>query len=266
MSSYATIRYEVSDGVATLSLHRPERRNAITNQMVREVAQALAAAKEDATIRVLVLTGSGSTFCPGADINWVAGGSGATDGGSAEDQRLTTAEFVIPALLREMPAITVAAINGACAGAALGWVCGCDLRIAAASARFNTAFLDVGVAGDMGLPWSLPRLLGASKALQLMLLPDKFDAAEALRIGLVAAVHADEEFAAATRALVERLMAVNPPALRTLKRNVLDASTMSFPELLEVEAQRHIGLFALADTREAFAARAEKRAPRFTGN
>lgn len=266
MSSAPTIRYHVAGGVATLTLHRPERRNAITNQMVREVARALTIAKDDPEVRVLVLTGSGSTFCPGADIDWVAGGGGAVDGGRAEDQHLTTAEFQIPALLHEMPAITVAAVNGACAGAALGWACGCDLRIAARSARFNTAFLDVGVAGDMGLPWSLPRLLGASKAMQLMLLPDKFDADEAARIGLVAAVHDDDGFTAARDALVGRLLAMSPPALRTIKRTILDAATMGYTDLLEVEAQRHLDLFRLEDTREAFAARAEKRPPRFTGH
>lgn len=265
MNPTPTIRYHVAAGVATLTLHRPERRNAITNQMVREVARALTIAKDDPEVRLLVLTGSGTTFCPGADIDWVAGGSGATDGGRTEDQHLTTAEFQIPALLREMPAITVAAVNGACAGAALGWACGCDLRIAARSARFNTAFLDVGVAGDMGLPWSLPRLLGASKAMQLMLLPDKFDADEAHRIGLVAAVHDDADFPAARDALVARLLAMSPPALRTIKQTILDATVMGFPDLLEVEARRHLDLFRLEDTREAFAARAEKRPPRFTG-
>lgn len=262
---YATIRYEVNDGVATLTLDRPERRNSITNQMVAETARALMIAADDPAVRVLVLTGEGSTFCPGADIGWVAGGTGAADGGSADDQRITTEDFRIPAILHTMPAITVAAVNGACAGAALGWACGCDLRIAARHARFNTAFLDVGVAGDMALPWSLPRLVGASKANQLMLLPDKFDADEARRIGLVTSVHDEEQFRDAQEALVARLMAMSPPALRTWKRNALDAEAMGYADFARLEAQRHMELFTLADTREAFAAKAEKRAPRFTG-
>ena len=266
-AEYRTIRYEAVDGIATLTLHRPERRNAMTNEMVRETAEALARAAEDQGLRVLVLTGSGTTFCPGADLHWVASGSGAADeGGTANDQRLATADFQVPALLHAMPAVTVAAVNGACAGAALGWACGCDLRVATRSARFNTAFLDVGVAGDMALPWSLPRLVGAAKARELMMIPDKFDADEARRIGLVARVFDDESFRDEADAVVRRLADASPPALRTMKRNFLDAEGLRLSEFAEVEAQRHLDLFKLADTREAFAAKVEKRAPRFTGN
>jgi len=242
-------------------MNRPERRNAMTNQMVRETHDALAAAAADPTLRVLVLTGAGTSFCPGADLQWVAEGS--------SGERLSPDQFRIPALLHEMPAVTIAAVNGACAGAAMGWACACDLRIAASSAKFNTAFLDVGVAGDMALPWSLPRLLGASKAHELMFLPDKFDAAEAHRIGLVARVVYDAEpeaFAEAVTQLVERLTAASPAALRTLKQNFLDAEHQELGDFAVVEAERHIGLFTLDDTREAFAAKVEKRAPRFTGH
>jgi 2-(1,2-epoxy-1,2-dihydrophenyl)acetyl-CoA isomerase len=261
-SRYETILYDVVDGVATLTMNRPERRNAMTNQMVAETYAALTIASTDPALRVLVLTGAGSSFCPGADLQWVAGGS-------SGDDRLSVDQFRIPALLHDMPAVTIAAVNGACAGAAMGWACACDLRIAASTARFNTAFLDVGVAGDMALPWSLSRLLGASKARELMFLPDKFDAAEAHRIGLVARVVHDEEevgaFSEAVGQLVTRLTAASPAALRTLKQNFLDAEHQELGDFAVVEAERHIGLFALDDTREAFAAKVEKRAPRFTG-
>lgn len=265
MSSYKTIRYEVEGGLARLTLNRPERRNAMTNQMVGETFRALTIAANDPSLRVLVLTGAGNSFCPGADINWVAGGAAQSDGGDAADQELGTSAFQIPVLLHEMAAVTVAVVNGPCAGAAFGWAAGCDLRIASRSAKFNTAFLDVGVAGDMALPWSLPRLVGASKAMQLMLLPDKFDAVEAQRIGLVASVHEDTEIQTAAETLVSRLLAFSPPALRTCKQNFLDAVTLTYSEFAELEAQRHQGLFKLHDTHEAFAARAEKRAPRFNG-
>lgn len=265
-AEYKTIRYEVGDGLARLTLHRPERRNAMTNQMVRETSEALERCADDRDVRVLVLTGSGDSFCPGADLNWVAGGSGATDDTSADDQRLGVGSFQVPVQLHEMPAVTVAFVNGACAGAAFGWICGCDLRVAKRSAKFNTAFLDVGVAGDMALPWSLPRLLGASKARELTMLPDKFDADEARRIGLVARVFDDSDFDAATGAFIDRLMAFSPPALKTQKQNYLDAERLSFADFTALEAERHIGLFTLHDTREAFAARVEKRKPRFTGN
>lgn len=260
MTDWDEIRYEVVDGVATLTMHRPDRRNAMTNRMVRETSEALAVAAADRTIRVLVLTGAGSTFCPGADLNWVASGSE-----TAAEDRLDPEHFRIPQLLHEMPAITVAAVNGACAGAAMGWACACDLRFATASARFNTAFLDVGVAGDMALPWSLPRLLGAAKARELMFLPDKFDAAEARRIGLVARVFDDDSFRADVTDAIERLTAASPAALATLKQNFLDAEHHALGEFAVVEAERHLGLFRLDDTREAFAAKVEKRRPNFTG-
>ncbi len=266
MTGFRAIRYEVGEGVARLTLNRPERRNAMTNQMVGETFRALTSAAADASLRVLVLTGAGNSFCPGADINWIADGAGSADGGDDADQHLGTEAFQIPALLHEMAAVTVAVVNGPCAGAAFGWVAGCDLRIASRSTRFNTAFLDVGVAGDMALPWSLPRLVGASKAMQLMLLPDKFDAAEAERIGLVAAVHDDADIQQAGEQLVQRLIGFSPVALRTCKRNFLDAESLSLSAFAELEAQRHQGLFKLKDTLEAFAAKAEKRAPRFTGN
>lgn len=260
MNSYDEITYEVNDGVGTLTMNRPERRNAMTNRMVRETSEALAIAADDPSLRVLVLTGAGSSFCPGADLNWVAGGSE-----TAREDRLDPDHFRIPQLLHDMSAITIAAVNGACAGAAMGWACACDLRFATASARFNTAFLDVGVAGDMALPWSLPRLLGASKARDLMFLPDKFDAAEAQRIGLVARVFDDASFREQVTAAVTRLTAASPAALSTLKRNFLDAEQMGVGDFSVVEAERHLQLFTLDDTREAFAAKVEKRAPRFTG-
>jgi len=258
-ASYETILYEVTDGIARLTMNRPDRRNAMTNRMVRETYEALTVAATDPTIRVLVLTGAGTSFCPGADLQWVAGGG-------QGDDRLVPDHFRVPALLHAMPAVTIAAVNGACAGAAMGWASACDLRVAASSARFNTAFLDVGVAGDMALPWSLPRLLGASKARELMFLPDKFDATEAQRIGLVARVADDDQFPALVESLVTRLTAASPAALRTLKQNFLDAEHDELGDFAVVEAQRHLDLFRLDDTREAFAAKVEKRAPRFTGH
>lgn len=258
--TYETIRYEAKDGVARLTLHRPERRNAMTNQMVREVGEALTAVAGDSSIRLLVLTGAGSSFCPGADLQWVAGG------GEGRDQAITPEHFAVPAQLHDMPAVTVAAVNGACAGAALGWAAACDLRVATRSARFNSAFLDVGVAGDMAGPWLLSRLLGASKARELFFIPDKFDADEAHRIGFVARVFDDDAFADGVAAMVERLAAASPPALRTLKQNFLDAEGTTLRDFALLEAQRHLHLFTLADTREAFVAKVEKRAPRFTGH
>src|SRR5690348_16958472 len=175
--SFQTIRYGKSGAVATLMFNRPESRNGITGRMMRELHEALVSASREPELKVLVLTGAGRDFCPGADIKHYAG----SPGGAAEE-RSEIEHFNITLLLHELPIVTVAAIRGACAGAGFGWACACDLRFAAPSARFNSAFLDVAVAGDMAGPWSLPRIVGAGKARELYFLPGKFDAAEALRI------------------------------------------------------------------------------------
>ena len=164
-----------------------------------------------------------------------------------------------------MPAVTIAAVNGACAGAGLGWALACDFRFAAESARFNVAFLDVGVAGDMGGPWSLSRIVGSARARELYFLPGKFDAAEALRIGMVTRVFPDDRFREEVDAIVNRLTDCAPIALRTLKANFVDAERMDFAGYVALESERHFRMFETEDTREAFAAKAQKRKPQFKG-
>lgn len=255
MSDFETIRYEVDGHVARLTLHRPDRHNAMTNRMVRETRRALASAAEDRRVRVLVLTGAGTSFCPGADIFGIASG--------AADDPLEPSDFEVPVLLHEMPAVTIAAVNGACAGAGMMWALACDLRVAARSARFNTAFLDVGVAGDMGGPWTLSRLVGPSRARTLFFLPGKFDAEEAARLGVVERVVDDHALDAEVRTMVGRLVNAAPIALRTLKANFVAAERMSLRDFVSLETERHLKMFTTRDTREAFRARAEGRAPIF---
>src|SRR5271154_5404414 len=188
--TYQTILVERRGAVAILSLNRPEKRNSIGGPMMTELHEALSAIAADPAVRILVLRGNGADFCPGADVKHYGG----ADAAPAARGWSGTREFDVSVMLHEMPAVTIAAISGAGAGAGFGWACACDLRIASATARFNTAFLDVGVAGDMGGPWTLPRILGAAKARELYFLPGKFDAAEALRIGLVSRVAAAAGF------------------------------------------------------------------------
>ncbi len=255
MSEFETLRYEVDGGLARLTLDRPEAMNGMTNRMVREAREALELAAADPSVRVLLLTGEGRAFCPGADLKHFTSGS--------SDERLTAREFKVTTLLHEIPAVTVAAINGACAGAGLGWALACDLRVMTASAKLNTAFLDVAVAGDMAIPWSLPRLIGAARARDLSFLPRKVDAEEALRIGLVARTFADETFRADTEALVATLLAKSPTALRGLKEHYVVAERIGLADFVDYEAERHLRIAASADTAEAFRAFVEKRAPRF---
>jgi 2-(1,2-epoxy-1,2-dihydrophenyl)acetyl-CoA isomerase len=253
--TFETITYEVADGLCRLTLDRPEQMNGMTNRMVREARDALKLAAADESIRVLVLTGAGKAFCPGADLNHF------TSGGA--DERLTAREFAVTTLLHEIPAVTEAAVNGACAGAGMGWAMACDLRVMSAGARMNTAFLDVAVAGDMALPWSLPRLIGAGRARDLSFLPRRIAADEALALGLVARVFPDETFRADTEEVLAALLRKSPTALRGLKANYVAAERMALDEFVQHEAERHLVIAASADTQEAFRAFLEKREPRF---
>ena len=261
MADYATIRVERADALTTVTLNRPEQRNGMTNRMLRETCEALTAIARDGATRVLVLTGAGNSFCPGADIN-LATSDKPDPRESAPADPLC---FQVPALLHEMPAVTLAAINGACAGAGFGWACGADLRVAARRARFNTAFINVAFAGDMGVPWSLPRLVGAAKARELSFLCEKFDADTALRLGLVARVFDDDAFEQETRNIVDSLLARSPVALQALKSHYLSAERMSFSDYIALETEHHRNIGKMQDTQEAFKAFLEKRAPVFSG-
>jgi 2-(1,2-epoxy-1,2-dihydrophenyl)acetyl-CoA isomerase len=260
--AYETVHYESDGAIATVTLNRPTRRNSIAGSMLKDLNHALERAIADEGVRVLVLTGAGRDFCPGADLDATAGNS---DAGESSANRIGEDDFRMSRLLHEMPAVTIAAVNGACAGAGLGWAAACDMRVAADSARFNTAFLDVGVAGDMGGPWTLSRIVGPAKMRELYLLPGKFDAAEALRIGLVSRVWPEASFRDEVKALAERIASAAPLALRTLKANFLTSERASLADYLAIESQRHMGLFRTEDTKEAFRAIVEKRKPRYVG-
>jgi 2-(1,2-epoxy-1,2-dihydrophenyl)acetyl-CoA isomerase len=253
--TFETLVYETSGGVARLTLNRPEQMNGMTNRMVREARDALELAAADESLRVLVLTGAGRAFCPGADLNHF------TSGGA--DEVLTAREFAVTTLLHEIPAVTLAAINGACAGAGMGWARACDLRVIAAGAKMNTAFLDVAVAGDMAIPWSLPRLIGAGRARDLSFRPRRITADEALAIGLVSEVFADESFRDDVEGVVSTLLRKGPSALRGLKQHYIAAEQMGFGDFVQYEAERHLKIAASADTAEAFRAFIEKREPNF---
>ncbi len=254
---YETITWQLTDGIGRLTFNRPQNRNGITGTMMNELYHAVSAASENSQVRVLVLSGAGTSFCVGADLKHYS--SGADDPGAGPET------FHITRMLHDMPAVTIAAINGAAAGAGFGWACACDLRFACRSAVFNSAFLDVAVAGDMAGPWTLPHLVGAAKARQLYFLPGKFDALEAERIGLVADVFDDDSFRAEIDLVANRLAEAAPLALSGMKQNFLDGERLSLGDYIEVETARHQTITSSEDTKEAFAAFVEKRTPSFKG-
>ena len=250
-----TIKFEADNGVGWLKMNRPERMNGMTNRMLVETHDCLQEVAARTDVRVVVLTGEGRGFCPGADLKHYAAGE--------KDIASAPHHFRVPVLLHEMPQVTIAAINGPCAGAGLGWAAACDLRFAADVATFSSAFLNVASAGDMGGPWTLPRILGAAKARELYLLPEKFDAATALSIGLVSRVFPIAALRDEVGAIAKRLAAAPPHALREMKRNFIDAERLGFADYIAVETRRHVEVMAHDDAKEAFKAFVEKRPPRF---
>lgn len=257
MSEYDTILYEVDGSRATVTLNRPDNLNGITNTMMRELYECLNRVAIDERIRVLLFTGAGRGFCPGADLKAYTS--------DARQEPNRKEYFSITSLLHEMPKVTVAGINGACAGAGFGWACACDLRYATRRAAFNTAFLGVAISGDMAGPWLLPRIVGATKARELFLLPGKFGGDEAERIGLVAKTFSDDTFTAELEKIIDRLSKSAPLAIVEMKKNFVSAENMSLRDYIELETERHSRTGASADSKEAFRAFVEKRQPDFQG-
>jgi 2-(1,2-epoxy-1,2-dihydrophenyl)acetyl-CoA isomerase len=219
--------------IAIVTLNRPERRNGVTVEMCVALHAVLAGvAASDA--RVAVLRGAGQDFCVGADLR-----------GSAEGAAPPTLEELGPVyhaatLLQEMPQVTLAAVDGGCAGAGMGWACACDFRFAADEARFSTAFMAVGVSGDMGLGWTLTRIVGAARARELLLFPEKISARQALDFGLVSRLYPRAELHDATLAAAEELCGRDPFALALMKANLVSAEKLDFQQYIELESARHL--------------------------
>lgn len=257
MTKYETILYEIDENLATVTLNRPDNFNGITNTLMRELYECLNEVALESDVRVVIFTGAGRAFCPGVDLK------ASTSGQSQEPGRKEY--FHITTLLHEMPKVTIAAVNGACAGAGFGWACACDLRYASERAMFNSAFLGVGISGDMAGPWLLPRIVGATKARELFFNSEKFNATEAERMGLVLKVFPDETLREEVRAIGQRLSKSAPLAIGEMKKNFINAENMPLRDYIELETERHSRTGASQDSREAMRAFVEKREPKFVG-
>ncbi len=231
---------ERRDAVAVVTLNRPERRNGVIVEMCTQLYDVLRdIAAGDA--RVLVLRGAGQDFCVGADLKGVATNPSANAPPSPERmERVYHASL----LLHTMPQVTIAAIDGGCAGAGMGWAAACDFRFATPEARFATAFLKVGASGDMGLAWSLVRILGGARARELLLLPDKLSGAQALEIGLVSRLFDREALHREVGAIADELAGRDAQALRMGKANVLSAEQLPMAEYIDIETARHLQIAA----------------------
>ncbi len=258
--AFESIRYEVVDAIATITLDRPAALNALTVPMKRELLRALGLVARDRAIRVVVLTGEGRAFCAGQDLK-------ERRAPDAAPLAVELRERYNP-LIRAMRALDqpiVGAINGIAAGAGASLAFACDVRIAAEEASFLLAFGRIGLVPDSGATWFLPRLVGAAKAAELALIGDPLSAADAERFGLVAKVVPAGSLAAEARAVAERLAALAPRALASTKHALDRAWSIDLERALEEEAYRQGVAGASADHAEGMAAFLEKRPPRFTG-
>lgn len=255
----------IKDGVAVLTMNRPERLNAMSPVMLGDMLEALPRLAEDPAVGVVVLTGAGRAFCAGGDVKAMAegrefGGETLEDKASALRGRMEVSRW-----LHEMPKPTIAMVRGAAAGAGLSLAMACDLRIAGDSARLATAFARVGYSGDFGGSYFLTQLVGTAKARELYYTADILDAQQALALGLVNRVVPETRLEEETLALAARLARGPRIAYRYMKRNFNAAEAGTLKELLDLEAWHHMRCGMTDDHREAAKAFVEKREPVFKG-
>jgi len=257
-----TVLLDVSEHIATLTLNRPAKLNALTGEMMEGLVPIMERLAEDKEVRCVVVTGAGRGFCAGGDVAGMASGEAMPN--EKPVARLRRLEET-SRLLHEMPKPTIAMVKGPAAGAGLSIALACDIRIAGESARFVTAFVRIGFSGDYGGSWMLQRLVGPAKARELYFTGDPIDAREAERIGLVNRVVPDDGLAAETRALAERMAKGPPIALARMKQNMNLGLVSDYSALLDAEAENMIMTGMTEDHREAAKAFLDKRPPTFHG-
>ncbi len=251
-------------GIAVLTLNRPEKLNAMSTELVQSLHDHLDDIAVDPTVRVVILTGAGRGFCAGLDLGGYGAaphteGFGRTQAGFATQKHIAR---LIPHL-RSLPQPVIAAVNGPAAGGGFALVLGSDIRIAARSARFNAAFIRIGLSAcDIGTSWLLPRLVGASRSQELMLTGRIFDAEEAYRIGLVIDLVDDGTVVDVAVAKAKQVMLNTPFGVALTKEGMWSALEIpGMQAAIDLENRQQIMVSATADHREAQAAFLERRAP-----
>lgn len=259
---------QLDGGVLTLTLNRPEARNAMTGAMTGALAAQLAWAELEREVRCVVLTGAGKGFCAGGDVKGMAASGDGTVGDNTIDgaiHRQRVNQRATAGKLFKMPKPTIAALPGAAAGAGLALALACDLRIMSSNAIMTTAFARVGFSGDYGGAYFLTQLVGSAKAREMYYLSDRVSAEDALRLGLTNWVCEPEDLAAKTREIAARLAAGPTVAYRYMKENLNRAMAGDVDDCLDLEATHHVHCGQTQDHREATKAFVEKREPVFTG-
>jgi len=280
MTHYEDILYTTADGVATITLNRPEKLNAWTAAMQSSIKAAMVEAVNDDGVRAIVVTGAGRGFCAGADM----GGLQKIDAATWDERALARADNAVKVsssklgpdvtahyggrfgYLMSIPKPIIAAINGPCAGIGLVFTLYCDLRFAASQAKFTTSFAQRGLVAEHGISWLLPRLTGVAHALDILFTARKFGADEAERINLVNRTFPQETFMAAVTEYVRQLVTtVSPRSVAVMKAQIWKALYQDMNDAIAVGDAEMQKSFATEDFKEGVAHFVEKRAPRFTG-
>jgi len=258
----ADLEYGVENGVGTITLNRPHRKNAFTVAMIDEWGEIVRRARTDDSVGALILTGAGDAFCAGGEFESLAPGEP-----TPYDRKAFLTDHVhrIAYAMEDLDKPVIAAVNGVAVGAGMDFALMCDMRFMAQGARMNEGYIKVGLVPGDGGAYYLPRIVGTSKALELLLTGDFVDAEECHRIGIVNRLYDDGELMQETRKFAERLAAGPPRITRMIKRAVYQSARSDLRTSLDLISS-HMGIVqSMQESHEAFNAFREKRAPRFAG-
>jgi 2-(1,2-epoxy-1,2-dihydrophenyl)acetyl-CoA isomerase len=251
------------EGIATLVMNRPERLNALNNELAMELNEALGRISGDETVRVVVIAGAGRAFCAGGDLGLI--GKGRESGKTEDLEPLLRSGMQAVLKIRTMTQPVIAAINGPAAGAGMNIALAADIRIASDDATFGQNFAKVGLFPDFGGTYFLPQLVGVSKAAELFYTGEMIDAKTALRLGLVNHVVPPAQLEAEVRTMAMKIMQGPPVAIRAVKKALFGSEKKKLAEALEREVQEQMHCYLSADCTEGIRAFFEKRQPKFQG-
>ena len=257
------IQKETNDHITTITLNRPEKLNAFSGTMREDLLAALRAAEGDADCRVVVITGAGRAFCAGGDVEYMSGLQ--KEGNVEAFRKLLDAGRDVVTTIAELPKPVIASVNGIAAGAGCNLALACDYRIASDTAKLGETFVRIGIHPDWGGTWSLPRLVGPSRALEILMTGRMVDATEALTIGMVDRVVPAAELTGQALALARAIAQGPPLAIAGIKRALAATRTNSLRAQVDLESEHQLCAFLSQDAAEGMAAFFEKRPPSFRG-
>ena len=266
----AELEEHFEGGVLTLTMNRPEARNAMSNEMMSALNAAVPRAASDPEVRCLVLTGAGGAFCAGGDVKGFASSASSNESegaGPSMDDRIYSLrqQMETSRLLHEMPKPTLAIIPGPAAGAGLSLALACDMRFCLDTAKLTTAFGKIGASGDYGGSWFLPRLVGAAKARELYFTSDVITGQQAYEFGMVTKVASADTFEEESKAYARYLASLPTVAIGYMKKNLNAANQTSLSDVFDLEAMHMMRSFTTEDHKRAAVAFVNKEAPEFKG-